>query len=406
MLNFPIILDKLIFLCLLIYSITFLFTLPINLFTTAFILGILKLLFINKPTIKLNSKHFYFISIFIFCTFLSIIFNTSSSISSVQLLEYKSRFISPLMAIGLIFLFDFTYKRVLLLLSGFSFSLLLNAIIVIYQFFMQINKAGFRFTGFSTEHYMFLAGINLLILPIIFTLGLYHSKIPKSIKFLFMLTILVNIPAIVFENTRSVWIGLSIIFSLIIWFSFENKIKSCLLILSLFLYSTICFQLSPASVQRFETISSTEYKIQSNYERLLMWKSAVNMFIDYPITGVGISHYHEQYMQHYRSPLSREITYHPHNNILYLLAETGILGGLSCFIMFIYFYVNTLKTYIKTKHIISLAYLMSLLGFTINSMIDCVFCGYGLKDLTYLFWLLTGIYLIYNKYIIVHYKTK
>ncbi|MBM6832725.1 O-antigen ligase family protein [Megamonas hypermegale] len=404
MFNISIFLDKLIFICLILYSLTFLFDIPINLFTTAFILGILKLFFSKKPTIKMLSKHFYFIILFILCIFLSIIFNTSSSISIIQLLEYKSRFISPLMAFCLIFLFKITYKRILIILSGFSCSLLLNSIVIIYQFYIQSEHIPSRLVGFSTEHYMFLAGINLLILPIIFVLSIYKSYLPKQIKLLFLITILINIPAIVFENTRSVWLGLSILFPLIILFSIKNKIKACILIILLFLYSSLFFQLSPTSIQRFETIPSTNYKVQSNYERLLMWQSAFDMFKDYPITGVGISNYHTQYMQHYRSIQSREITWHPHNNLLYILSESGLLGGLSYIFLFIYLYYTSIKNYLFTKNIVTLSYLMSLIGFTINSFIDCVFCGYGLKDLTYLFWFFTGIYLLFNQYIIIKYK--
>ena len=403
MLNINIFLDKLIFICLFLYSITFLFDVPINLFTTAFVLGIINLFFTPKYTVTISSKHFYFIALFILCIFLSIIFNTSSSISITQLLEFKSRFISPLMALCLIFLFKITYKRILILLSGFSCSLLLNAITIIYQFFTQTGNANARLIGFSTEHYMFLAGINLLILPTIFTL-VFNNNLPKILRFFFLLTILINIPAIIFENTRITWIGLSFIFLLIILLSIKNKLYSFCIIILLSISCFTFFQISPTSIQRFETITSTNYNVQSNYERLLMWQSATNMFKDFPIAGVGISNYHKQYMEHYRSPLSREITWHPHNNLFYLLAETGLLGGLSYIILFVYLYFNTIKNYISTKSIINLAYLMSLIGFTINSFVDCVFCGYGLKDLTYLFWFLTGIYLLFNQYIIIKYK--
>lgn len=402
MFNINIFLDKLIFICLFFYSLTFLFSIPINLFTTAFILGILKLFFSKKLKIKILSKCIYFIILFILCVFLSIIFNTSSSISITQLLEYKSRFVSPLMAFCLIFLFRITYKRILIILAGFSCSLLLNSVVIIYQFYTQSILD--RPVGFSTEHYMFLAGINLLILPIIFVLSIYDNHLSLKIRSLFLITILINIPAIVFENTRSVWMGLSIVFSLSILFAIKNKIKACILVVFLFLFSFLFFQLSPISVQRFETITSTSYKVQSNYERILMWNSAFNMFIDYPLTGVGVGNYHTQYMEHYRSEESREITWHPHNNLLYILSETGLLGGFSYIFLFVYLYYNSIKNYISTKNTVTLCYLMSLIGYTINSFIDCVFCGYGLKDLTYLFWFFTGIYLLFNQNIIVKYK--
>ena len=72
------ILDKIIFSCLILYSLTFLLDIKINFLTTAFVFGIIKLIFI-RPQVRINSKIFYLILLFILCTFLSIVFNDVSS---------------------------------------------------------------------------------------------------------------------------------------------------------------------------------------------------------------------------------------------------------------------------------------------------------------------------------------
>lgn len=387
-------LDNFIFICLFLYSLTFLFETKFNFFVTAFILGLIKIFYI-KPKIEIHSKHLYFIFLFIFCIFLSVILNPNASFS-----EFISRYLKPLSAFLLIFMIPITYKKILIILSGFSLTLSLNAIFIIAQFFQgDFINTGTRLVGFSTQHYMFLSGANLLILPIIFTLAIYKSNIPNSLRCFYIISILINIPAIVFENTRIVWLAFTIIFPIIIILSIKNKIKSFLLIIFLTLYSFFCFQLSPYSSDRLQTISSTEYKVQNNYERILMWQSATNMFIDHPILGIGLGNYYQEYISNYQSPLSRENQHQPHNNFLLILAESGLLGFVPLIILFSYLYYSTLKDNNRLLRILMFSVLLS---YNINFLTDSVFLVLGpLKYLSYIFLLYLGIYLILKKYIIV-----
>ena len=391
------VIDKMIFACLVLYALTFLVSMPINLLVTAFVLGLVKL-FLIRPKIKINSKHFFFLGLFIICTLMSVFFNEGTSLS-----EYRSYFISPLVAILLIFLFEFTRKRVLILISLLSLVFFVNAIYVIYQFFIEGNIG--RPAGFA-DGYMLLCGMNILILPIIFTLAIHQSNIPKYLRFFFFITIFINIPAIIFENTRIVWLALGIVFPLVMLFSIKDKRKMIFSIVILLLCSFMYFQCSPTSIQRFEMISSTEYKDQPNYERILMWQSAAKMFIDHPLFGVGIGNYHDEYISNYRSPLSREDTWHPHNVLLAMLSQTGIVGGISYIILFVYLYYKAIINYKNTRNYITLAFLASLTAFCINGLTDTNFVGHNLKELTYMFYLITAIYLVFDKYIIIKYKIK
>lgn len=391
------IIDNMIFGCLIVYSLTFLIPMPINLLVTAFALGLVKLFFV-RPKIEIHSKHFYFLGLFIVCTVMSVIFNENASFS-----EYRSYYISPLVAILLIFLFEITKKKALILITLASIVLFINAIYVIYQFY--IEGIADRLAGFA-DGYMLLCGMNLLILPIIFTLSLSKSKIPIYLRIFFFITVFINIPAIIFENIRITWIALGIVFPLIILFSIKDKRK---MILSMFILVISCFvyfQLSPMSVQRLETITSTEYKIQSNYERMLMWQSATNMFLDHPLFGVGVGNYHNEYINKYRSPLSREDQWHPHNVLLSMLSQTGIIGGLSYIALFIYLYYKSISDYKKTRNYIALGYIAALTAFCINGLTDCNFVGHNLKEITYMFYFITGIYLILNEYVIVNSTNK
>lgn len=392
-------LDKIISFCLILYAFTFLLDFKINFLTTAFAFGIIKLFFI-KPNIKINSKILYFIAAFILCTSLSIFLNDVKSLSLINLTDFKSRFLSPLIGFLLIFLFKFTKQRILILFSSFSFSLLLNAIYIIYQ--ASQGESG-RLIGFASN-YMLLCGVNVLFLPVILSLALHKSNIPHKLRLFYLLTALINIPAIILENTRIVWIAISISYLLIILFALKNKFLSLFLILIILFSSFLFFKTSPESIARFNSITNVSYQNQSNYERLLMWQSAKNMFIEHPLFGVGIGNYHEQYMNNYRSPYSREDQWHPHNVPLAMLSETGIIGGLSYFALFIYLFYSSISTYLHKKNLSSFAYLICLISYSINCLTDCMFCGYNIKMPTTIFYLFTGIYFLLNKYILIDLK--
>lgn len=386
-------LDNLIFACLVLYSLTFFTTTPINFLVTAFILGIIKIVFYeNKNFLEIHSKHLIFISLFILCTFITVCINTDASFS-----YYRSYYISPLVALLLPLLFSFTYKKIITLLTLISLIFFLNACYINYQFIQNIIIE--RPDGFFNG-YMLLCGMNLLILPILLTLSIHKNNLPKYIRIFFFVTILVNIPAIIFENTRIVWISLFIVFFIIIFLSINKKIYLLLIFSLLIITSYNIFQISPNSINRLQTISSTNSNVQPNYERILMWHSALNMFIEHPITGIGIGNYHKEYVSHYRSPLSKEDTWHPHNVLLSMLAQSGLIGTIGYLLLFIYLYYKSISNYIKDKNIIDLTFLSSLLAFSLNGLTDCNFVGHNLKELTYMFYFITGMYLVCKKYII------
>lgn len=395
------ILDKIIFSCLILYSLTFLLDIKINFLTTAFAFGIIKLIFI-RPKFHINSSIFYIIFLFIICTSLSIFFNDITSISNNNFSAFKSRFISPLIGIFIILLFNFEKKHIIALLSCFSFSLLINAIFIIYQFSQGLSG---RLVGLASG-YMLLCAMNILILPIIFSLALYKSSLSNKLRLFYLITILINIPAIIFENTRIVWIALSITYFIIILVSLKNKKLIFPLLATVVLCCSIFFQNSPQSFDRLTSITNLSYQNQSNYERLLMWQSATNMFIEHPLFGVGVGNYHEQYITNYRFPYSREDQWHPHNVPLAMFSETGLIGGTSYVFLFVYLYYSAISTYLKTKSISSFAYLMCLLAYSINCLTDSMFCGHNIKSSTTFFWLFTGFYLISNKYVIISYNKK
>lgn len=159
-------LDNLIFACLVIYSLTFITNINTKFLFFAFYICILKLFFI-KPKINLSTKHIHFIILFITCLFISLISNNLLQLDNIT--EYKSDVLNPLIGLIIFFIYKITYKKFLILLSTFSISLSINALIILYHSYL--GEVG-RPVGLCDFHYMFLAGVNLLIIPFILTYSL------------------------------------------------------------------------------------------------------------------------------------------------------------------------------------------------------------------------------------------
>jgi hypothetical protein len=137
--------------------------------------------------------------------------------------------------------------------------------------------------------------------------------------------------AIVYTLTRGVW--LSFIGGILYVIGKKSKGK-------LFLYIILIsiLYLSYSIFLPFINQDIAKDRISNKgtiYARIATYKSALNMFLDHPLIGVGYGCYTETYE---RYPIRYEKYYNgvvsvrtPHNNFLGILAETGIIG-LFCYI--------------------------------------------------------------------------
>lgn len=93
-------------------------------------------------------------------------------------------------------------------------------------------------------------------------------------------------------------------------------------------------------------ISFTAPSIQdfSTAERLAHWIAGINMFIDHPLSGVGIGAYGDAYAPYHITIFVNSLG-HAHNYYINIAAETGLLG-LTAFLLFlIAIFVTSGRTY-------------------------------------------------------------
>ncbi len=162
-------------------------------------------------------------------------------------------------------------------------------------------------------------------------------------------------------------------------------------ILIFFLAGASAFLLNSQFNNRVHTIFDMGY--QSNSERVLLWKSSIHMFEEYPITGVGLGNFTKLYQEKYILPEAVERNLgHAHNNILHVLVETGIFGALAYIGMFGYFLYESYLRWRRQGCWEALVFFLATAGFLLQGMTE--FNLYPKPDVMRTYWMLLGLYLV------------
>lgn len=125
-------------------------------------------------------------------------------------------------------------------------------------------------------------------------------------------------PALLGSFTRSAWIGTLVSFSVIVartkarWL----PILAAVALVALFLLP---------SGYRVRALSSLDLRNSWNVERLLLWDAGRSMFLEHPVTGVGLQDLHPL-IERYRKPGAHEKHGHLHNVVIQVGATMGIVG--------------------------------------------------------------------------------
>ena len=77
------------------------------------------------------------------------------------------------------------------------------------------------------------------------------------------------------------------------------------------------------------------------------YKSAIKMFVSNPIIGIGPKMFREECEKREYDTIKYACTTHPHNTYIQLLAETGFIGFVQIFLLFIYVCNRLLKIIVK-----------------------------------------------------------
>ena len=386
------IIDKGLYVIMCLYMITLCIPeiVPVNFLRMVLFLGMIRLS-IHFIKIEISTYHLKIVGIFLLALLPSVFFNDVNQNYLEGLKLVKERFISPMIPFFMVLFFVREKNKINYLLLLLLISFFITNIIASWQGMQGIT----RVYGF-TNHYMTLAGLLLLIVPLNLILILSNDIINKY-KYVYYITLISAVPAVFFNGTRIVWVGLFISIPIIIWIFLKQKKKAFIYIISLLFISGTFFMSNQYVNEKVNSIFDSSY--QSNHERILMWNSAWNMFRDNVIVGVGIGNYPNMYQNKYISDDAIERKkIHPHNVFFYMMAETGVIGTGFLYSMFGYFFVEAFNHWRRQHDSVAMLFLMVMTGIFVQGLTDVNFGNRFYRSLNEIYWFVTGIYIVQTKF--------
>jgi len=245
-------------------------------------------------------------------------------------------------------------------------------------------------TPFYPSHTAYGA-IIAMFLPFVFT-QLFFVNSTRIMKIACLFVLFWFCFSILFSYSRAVWVSLPAAFGLYVLIAFKIKIKTVLVAVSIivgFLFinqEQIMLSLeknkqdsSDEFVENFQSISNISTD-DSNTERINRWGSAIAMFRERPIFGWGPGTYQFEYAPF---QLSKNMTListnagdlgNAHSEYIGPLSESGILGGVSMFLIILYalyigikFYKNAQSIELKT---LSLSIVLGLSTYFVHGFLN------------------------------------
>ncbi|MFH0930617.1 MAG: putative O-glycosylation ligase, exosortase A system-associated [Candidatus Zixiibacteriota bacterium] len=188
-------------------------------------------------------------------------------------------------------------------------------------------RLGTATRGFLGDAHDFALAVTL-VLP--FSFYLFINEKNKSPRFLLFVSMIVLFWGIVSTSSRGGFVTLVVIISYLL---FKSQKKLVGIILILFILATILILAPKEFWERQSTIISYQ-EDPSALGRIVAWKAGLTMFLDRPLTGVGMDCFSIAYGARYHLPQVKEWIA-AHNAYIQIGAELGVLG-LTCYLLLIY----------------------------------------------------------------------
>ncbi len=272
-------------------------------------------------------------------------------------------------------------KRVIFSLYTALFSSVLSAIIGLFSIIKNGISLSHRLKGL-TSHWMTYSGLLMLTFMFFAILSFYEKD--KFKKKLYISSNLFILFIILLTLTRSVWLG--IVLSLIAFLIYYNYRYFVFFVIGI----VTIFIILPNNIKS-RVFSIFDLKNESNKDRIYMYYTAVKIFKNYPLFGVGTDNVKYVYKK-YKHPEAKNIPPHLHNNFLQILAERGVFALIAFILSFIYMFIELVKN-IKSREDFTKYYSLSsmfvLISFLIAGLFEYNFGDSEVKFLL-LFYIILG----------------
>lgn len=203
-----------------------------------------------------------------------------------------------------------------------------------------------------------------------------NTFIPHKLKYCFLFLCVVSIvSAIVCLKSRTGWVSLFLVFSLTIFiFSLKKYRNQSTKLRMVMLFVSLLFGLALG----FHFMNETPLQVLrmhegSNYQRWLTLVNTLHMISEHPVKGWGLGTY-ESFFQnwmslHYTTNPSREIMNHPHNELLYVWFEGGLLALLGCLGLYFCYAIF----FFNANHIVQIGLLLLCLPIILHTNLEFPF---------------------------------
>lgn len=317
--------------------------------------------------------------IFVFTALISILFSAQpmEGVGAIGTLIIRT-VLPPILVIG----FVKQRQQLFNILVFMAMSIFVADLYAIWQGISGNTRA----VAFS-ESAMTLAGYLLQMIPLLLVFFIEDQTISNKYRVFFGSVLGLSVVALLLNGTRGAWIAVVLTLLFYGFFILRKNPKYLFGLVAVLIAIGMLMINVPHFKHRIDTITDTKYR--SNSERLLMWHSAWNMFLDHPITGVGIGNYEKAYQEQYISPNAKERTQsHAHNNFLQVLADRGIIGFLGFNYLFGYILYSSYRRYTKTKNLWGMAVFLVTISLLLQGLTEY---NVGNSAVIRMYWFLIGL---------------
>ncbi len=246
-------------------------------------------------------------------------------------------------------------------------------------YFADMDKTIVRVTSFFNmpTTYGYILSLFLFI-PLSFVFS--HQKI--KFRWLHMGVAALATISLILTFTRGAWIGFLAGLALFLFLN-SRKYFMAILIGGIILTVTLFLSHQGFKERVASLIDPTYY---SNSQRIELWEANLQIFLDYPILGVGYN-FNDVVISHYHALLDHNESFasHAHNNYLQFLAGTGLLG-LIAFIVFLLSFDKELLRQIRVSTPENKTFLFALSSILVTFLVGMIFdCNFGDSEVRYSF---------------------
>lgn len=251
-----------------------------------------------------------------------------------------------------------------------------------------------------SSFYHFPTRISMMLdmfLPFTAAIALYYRKKSPCFFKAGVILLPLELVTLYLAEVRGSMMGLSaaVVVTLLLWLHYQGKLfsrKNRILLIGgavLFVLAAVLY----AVFLRWGNMNA-----MMGGERFLMWESSWHMWLDHPLTGIGLNGWQAAYASGpYHPAAAKEAgQIMPHNVFIYFFATAGLLGGLGyvayCVLVFLYLLHRISR---HQDDIFGWALFFAFIAATVHGLTDQTFI---LKLTGRIFYMLMGISLLFEKW--------